>query len=186
MVYSTKAAAIAPTTAPERGPRRKWPGGLGRLAAGYLLFGAGYIGYMTFIVALVTQVGFTPRAVTMFWVLLGIAGAVSGWVWAGLLRTAVGGSAAAVLFVLLAVAVGIPALTAATPALYFSGALFGLCMLSLVSAVTAAGRDAVRPGRWGRARWRWRRGRLMTGIYAAIRSNSAHVGVELAGARRLC
>ncbi|MBK8868161.1 MAG: YbfB/YjiJ family MFS transporter [Actinomycetales bacterium] len=139
------AAAIAPTTAPERGPRRTWPGGLGRLAAGYLLFGAGYIGYMTFIVALVTQVGFTPRAVTMFWVLLGIAGAVSGWVWAGLLRTAVGGSAAAVLFVLLAVAVGIPALTAATPALYFSGALFGLCMLSLVSAVTAAGRDAVRP-----------------------------------------
>lgn len=144
-VTAAWAAAVAPTTAPTRGERRPWPGGLGRLAAGYLLFGAGYIGYMTFIVALVTQVGFTPRAVTAFWVVLGIAGAVSGWVWAGLLKTAVGGSAAAVLFVLLAIAVAIPAVTSASWALYVSGALFGLCMLSLVSAVTAAGRDAVRP-----------------------------------------
>lgn len=64
---------------------------------------------MTFIVALVTQVGFTPRAVTAFWVVLGITEAVKRWVWAGLLKTAVGGSAAAVLFVLLAIAVAIPA-----------------------------------------------------------------------------
>jgi predicted MFS family arabinose efflux permease len=139
------AAYAAPTTAPQRGPRRPRPRGLGWLASGYLLFGAGYIGYMTFIVALLTQLGNPPRAITAFWVLLGVAGSISGSVWAGLLKTAVGGSAAAVLFVLLAVATGIPAVTAWTPALYCSGFLFGLCFLSLVSAVTAAGRDAVRP-----------------------------------------
>lgn len=46
---------------------------------------------------------------------------------------------------LLAVATGIPAATSATPALFVSGGLFGLCFLSLVGAVTAAGRDAVDP-----------------------------------------
>ena len=63
--------------------------------------------------------------------------------WARLLGGARGGSAAAVLFVLLAVATGIPAVTSAPVPLYASGALFGLCFLSLVGAVTAAGRDAV-------------------------------------------
>ena len=143
---ATIAAYAAPTT-PRAAPgsRRSWVGGLGRLSSGYLLFGAGYIGYMTFIIALLNQVGLSPKEIAAFWVALGVAGAVSGQVWARLLRGARGGSAAAVLFVLLAVATGIPALTSATPALYASGALFGLCFLSLVGAVTAAGRDAVDP-----------------------------------------
>ncbi len=143
---ATIAAYAAPTAAPTTtGRTRVWVGGLGWLASGYLLFGAGYIGYMTFVVALLRQVGFGGGAVSAFWVLLGLAGSVSGLVWARLLREARGGSAAAVLFVLLAVATGIPAVTAWAPALFASGALFGLCFLSLVGAVTAAGRDAVDP-----------------------------------------
>ena len=145
-VAATIAAYAAPTTpAAAPGSRSFWVSGLGRLASGYLLFGAGYIGYMTFIIAMLTQVGLSPKEIAAFWVALGVAGAVSGQVWARLLRGARGGSAAAVLFVLLAVATGIPALTSATPALYASGVLFGLCFLSLVGAVTAAGRDAVEP-----------------------------------------
>ncbi len=141
--FAAYAAPTAPPAAP--GSRRSWVPGLSRLASGYLLFGAGYIGYMTFIIALLTQVGLSPQQIAAFWVLLGVAGAVSGQVWARLLRGAQGGSAAAVLFVLLAVATGIPATTSATPALFVSGGLFGLCFLSLVGAVTAAGRDAVDP-----------------------------------------
>ena len=124
---------------------RSWPRGLGRLAAGYLLFGAGYIGYMTFVVALLVQVGIPPPGVAAFWVLLGLAGTVSWLVWARLLRRARGGSAAAVLLVLLAIATALPALTRWPPLLFASGLLFGLCFLSLVAAVTAAGRDAVAP-----------------------------------------
>lgn len=145
-------AATVATFASPTAPRvasgtisRLWVGGLSRLSTGYLLFGAGYIGYMTFIVALLRQTGLTNAEVTVFWVLLGIAGAISGRVWAPLLRRAVGGSSAAVLFVLLAIATGIPAVTAWRPGLFLSGFLFGLTMLSLVSAVTAAGRDAVPP-----------------------------------------
>ncbi|MBK8470148.1 MAG: YbfB/YjiJ family MFS transporter [Actinomycetales bacterium] len=141
---ATIAAYAAPTSPPAgAGARRAWVSGLGRLSSGYLLFGAGYIGYMTFIIALLTQVGLSARAIAGFWVVLGLAGAVSGQVWARLLGGARGGSAAAVLFVLLAVATGIPAVTSAPVPLYASGALFGLCFLSLVGAVTAAGRDAV-------------------------------------------
>ncbi len=143
---ATIAAYAAPTaTRAAPGSRRVWVPGLGWLASGYLLFGAGYIGYMTFVVALLTQVGLSAQQIAAFWVLLGAAGAVSGLVWARLLRGARGGSAAAVLFVLLAVATGIPAVTAWAPALFVSGGLFGLCFLSLVGAITAAGRDAVDP-----------------------------------------
>lgn len=122
---------------------RGWPRGLGMLTSGYLLFGAGYIGYMTFVVALLVQVGIPPTGVAAFWVLLGLAGSVSWMVWAGLLRRTRGGSAASVLLALLAIATALPAFTSLPPLLYLSGMLFGLCFLSLVAAVTAAGRDAV-------------------------------------------
>lgn len=148
-VVGSAAAALAARTAPaaalQRGSSRLWVAGLGWLSSGYLLFGAGYIGYMTFVVALLTQLGWTPGAVAAFWVALGVAGSVSGIVWAGLLRRARGGSAAAALLMMLAVATGLPWATASTLGLYGSGALFGLCFLSLVGAVTAAGRDAVDP-----------------------------------------
>ncbi len=138
-------ARAAPGGSVQPGSGRLWVGGLGWLASGYLLFGAGYIGYMTFVVALLTQLGWGAGAVATFWVALGTAGALSAVVWAGLLRRARGGSAAAALLVLLAVATAIPWGTSSTVALYASGALFGLCFLSLVGAVTAAGRDGVDP-----------------------------------------
>ncbi len=139
------AARVAPAAPAQSGSHRTWPRGLGWLASGYLLFGAGYIGYMTFVIALLVQVGLPPQGVAVFWVLLGLAGTVSGVVWAGLLRRATGGSAASVLLVLLAAATVVPALTRWPPLLYLSGVLFGLCFLSLVAAVTAAARDAVAP-----------------------------------------
>lgn len=144
-VAAALAARAAPPAAVAPGSGRWWVGGLGWLSGGYLLFGAGYIGYMTFVVAHLTQQGWTPAAVTTFWVILGAAGTASALVWARLLRRARGGSAAATLLLLLAVATAIPWATSGTAASYASGALFGLCFLSLVGAVTAAGRDAVDP-----------------------------------------
>ena len=41
---------------------------------------------MTFIIAMLTQVGLSPKEIAVFWVALGVAGAVSGQVWARLLR----------------------------------------------------------------------------------------------------
>ena len=43
---------------------------------GEYFFGFGG-GYMTFIIALLTQVGLSPKEIAVFWVALGVAGAVS-------------------------------------------------------------------------------------------------------------
>lgn len=40
---------------------------------GYFMFGAGYIGYMTFVVALLKQQGMSPTRITVFYALLGVA-----------------------------------------------------------------------------------------------------------------
>lgn len=146
-IVATLAAGATPTSAPRSGDQHRWPPGLVVLSTGYLLFGAGYIGYMTFIVAVLAGIGLGAHAIAVFWVLLGIGGSVGGWVWAPLLRRARGGSAAAALMVLLTLACAIPAGTTWPPALYLSGILFGLCFLSVASAITAAARDAVPPAR---------------------------------------
>ncbi len=139
------AAAAGPTEPAGLQRSRSWPRGLGWLAGGYLLFGAGYIGYMTFVVALLAQVGIPAGGIAAFWVVLGAAGTVSAVVWVRLLRSARGGSAATVLLLILAAATGVTAVSATPALLYLCGLAFGLCFLSLVAAVTAAGRDAVPP-----------------------------------------
>lgn len=53
--------------------------------AGYTLFGVGYIGYMTFVVALLRSQGTTATAVTVFYALLGVAVMASSRIWARLL-----------------------------------------------------------------------------------------------------
>jgi hypothetical protein len=39
--------------------------------AGYTMFGVGYIGYMTFVIALLREQGVGPGAITLFYALLG-------------------------------------------------------------------------------------------------------------------
>ena len=53
--------------------------------AGYLMFGVGYIGYMTFVIALLREQGVGPGAITLFYALLGLAVLASSRIWAGLL-----------------------------------------------------------------------------------------------------
>jgi predicted MFS family arabinose efflux permease len=48
---------------------------------GYALFGAGYVGYMTFIIALLQKQGGSSEEVIWFWSVLGLASAVSTLVW---------------------------------------------------------------------------------------------------------
>jgi hypothetical protein len=50
----------------------------------------GYIGYMTFVIALLREQGVGPGAVTLFYALLGVAVVASSRIWAGLLDRAKG------------------------------------------------------------------------------------------------
>jgi predicted MFS family arabinose efflux permease len=105
--------------------------------AGYGLFGVGYIGYMTFIIALLRNAGMSAAVVTGFYVLLGAATIVSARLWSGLLDRVRGGQALAVLNALLALATLMPALVTHPVVAFVSGVMFGATFLSAVASTTA-------------------------------------------------
>lgn len=115
---------------------------------GYAGFGVGYIGYMTFVIALLRDQGSTPGAITAFYALLGVAVLASSRIWAGLLDRHRNGQALARLNGLLGVAAIVPAFTAWWPLLLASGLLFGAVFLSVVASTTALVRHNLPPAQW--------------------------------------
>ena len=116
--------------------------------AGYLMFGLGYIGYMTFIITLLREQGMSAAQLTAFYLLLGACVVASSWLWAGLLQRFRGGQALALLNGLLALATALPVWSAHPVAVFVSGALFGAVFLSVVAATTALVRHNLPPAQW--------------------------------------
>ncbi len=114
----------------------------------YSLFGVGYIGYMTFVVALLREQGIAPAAITWFYALLGVAVMASSRLWAGLLDRYKGGQALAILNALLGCATVLPAITSAWPLVLASGLLFGGVFLSVVASTTALVRHNLPASQW--------------------------------------
>ena len=143
---STRALAAPPTGSAQRLPFQHAPFAFGLL--GYLLFGLGYIGYMTFIVTLLREQGASASTIVMFYTLLGLCVVGSSWLWAGLLQRCRGGQALALLNALLALATLLPVLSAHPLAVFASGALFGAVFLSVVAATTALVRHNLPAAAW--------------------------------------
>lgn len=126
-----------------------WP----RYAAallGYAMFGIGYIGHMTFIIALLRNDGMPPGRTTAFYILLGLATVVSARLWSGLLDQIRGGGALAVFNLLLAIATILPVIVHRPAAAFVSGALFGATFLSAVASTTAFVRHNFARADWTR------------------------------------
>jgi len=117
--------------------------------AGYGMFGVGYIGYMTFVIALLREQGAGDTAITVFYALLGLAVLVSSRIWAGLLDRYKGGQVLALLNALLGLATLLPTLSAHWAVILVSGLLFGAVFLSLVASTTALVRHNLPPSDWG-------------------------------------
>jgi len=115
---------------------------------GYTLFGMGYIGYMTFVVALLREQGSSALAVTVFYSLLGLAVMASSRIWSGWLDRHKNGGALAKLNALLGVATILPALTQSWPVVLASGLLFGAVFLSVVASTTALVRHNLPASAW--------------------------------------
>ncbi len=139
--------AMAPQTAASVGVDLPWRR-LRPALAGYSLFGVGYIGYMTFVVALLREQGVGTDAVMLFYGLLGLATVAAARVWAGLLDRHRDGQPLARLNALLGVAVLLPAVTTAWPMVLLSGVLFGGVFLSVVASTTALVRHNLPPEQW--------------------------------------
>ncbi|MBC7436728.1 MAG: YbfB/YjiJ family MFS transporter [Bdellovibrionales bacterium] len=116
--------------------------------AGYGMFGVGYIGYMTFVIALLREQGAGAASITLFYALLGVAVVASSRIWAGLLDRYRGGQALALLNALLGAATVVPALTSAFWAVLLSGLVFGGVFLSIVASTTALVRHNLPQAGW--------------------------------------
>ncbi|MDB5894896.1 MAG: transporter [Rhodoferax sp.] len=128
-------------------PAFRWSA-FGFALAGYGMFGVGYIGYMTFVIALLREQGASSTAVTVFYALLGLAVLASSRIWAGLLDRSRGGRALALLNGLLGTATLLPALTSAWPVVLASGLVFGGVFLSVVASTTALVRHNLPASAW--------------------------------------
>lgn len=125
-------------------------GQLGLALAAYFMFGLGYIGYMTFIIALLRQLQFSGAQITTFYVLLGVACMASSRLWAPLLDRYKGGQALSLLCGLLGVATLMAAISAQLIVLTLSGLLFGAVFLSTVASTTALVKHNLPPDQWAR------------------------------------
>lgn len=116
--------------------------------AAYFMFGAGYIGYMTFVVALLKEQAMSGSMITLFYALLGVAVMASSRIWAGMLDYFKGGQSLAILNGLLAAATLLPALTAMPLVIFASGILFGGVFLSVVASTTTLVRHNLPSSAW--------------------------------------
>ncbi len=146
--YTPTQGPPSPNAAGTQGTARFVPRQFAFALAAYLMFGLGYIGYMTFIISLLREQHMAVASLSAFYVLLGLGVLASSWLWAGLLQRQRDGRPLAVLNGLLALATLLPVLTAQAWAAFVSGALFGSVFLSVVAATTAIVRHNLPSAAW--------------------------------------
>jgi predicted MFS family arabinose efflux permease len=131
-------------------PARQWaPRRMGFALAGYGGFGVGYIGYMTFVLALLREQGASDAWLTVFYAALGLSVLLGSRLWAAWLDRYRDGQAMGRLNVLLGVATVLPAVTAQPLLILLSGVVFGAVFLSVVASTTAFVRHNLPPSLWG-------------------------------------
>jgi predicted MFS family arabinose efflux permease len=116
--------------------------------AGYFLFGAGYIAYMTFMIAYVRDAGGGAAAQAAFWGLIGVSAFATPWVWRGVLALDRGGLATAIILGFNALGASLPMLGTSTAWLAISAVVFGVAFFAGVGSTTAFVRFNYPPAAW--------------------------------------
>jgi len=104
---------------------------------GYFLFGAGYIAYMTFMIAFVRDAGGGAAAQSAFWCLIGLSAFASPWVWRGVLARGQSGVSTAIILGCNAIGAMLPLLSRSPSMLAISALVFGVAFFAVVTATTA-------------------------------------------------
>jgi predicted MFS family arabinose efflux permease len=105
--------------------------------AGYFLFGAGYIAYMTFMIAYVRDAGGAAAAQSAFWCLIGVGAYASPWVWRKLMARGESGMTTAILIGITAIGTALALLGTSPMLLAASAFVFGNAFFAVVTATTA-------------------------------------------------
>lgn len=102
----------------------------------YAIFGAGYISFMTFLVAFLKSQGSTSAVISFFWTVLGISVVISGPLWGRPLARLKGGKGLAVVLTVAALGTLLPLISANILLLLISAFLFGVSLMSTSTAIT--------------------------------------------------
>lgn len=118
------------------------------MLAGYACFGAGYIAYMTFMIAFLRQDAAPLVEQSAFWSAIGLAGLVSPLVWAGAFRRLDGGLGAAAAMLVTTAGAAAPLLTRAFAGEIVSAVVFGLGVFATTAATTVFLQRSLPPAEW--------------------------------------
>ena len=116
--------------------------------AGYFLFGAGYIAYMTFMIAYVRDAGGGAAAQSAFWSLIGLSAFVTPWLWRRVLAFDRGGLSTAIILGVNALGAALPLLGHSAVLLAISAVVFGIAFFAVVGSTTAFVRFNYPPSAW--------------------------------------
>jgi predicted MFS family arabinose efflux permease len=116
--------------------------------AAYFLFGAGYIAYMTFMIAYVRDGGGGASAQSLFWSLIGISAFATPWVWRRVLTLDRGGLATTIILGTNAIGAALPIFGHSPLLLAISALVFGVAFFAVVGSTTAFVRFNYPPAAW--------------------------------------
>jgi predicted MFS family arabinose efflux permease len=114
----------------------------------YFLFGAGYIAYMTFMIAYVRDGGGGAAAQSLFWSLIGLSAFVTPWVWRRVLALDRGGLSMTIILGVNALGASLPIFGHSPLLLAVSALVFGVAFFAVVGSTTAFVRFNYPPSEW--------------------------------------
>jgi predicted MFS family arabinose efflux permease len=115
---------------------------------GYFLFGAGYIAYMTFMIAYIRDAGGGAAAQSAFWCLIGLSAFATPWLWRRVLARDSGGVSTAIILGVNAIGAALPLMGHSTAWLTASALVFGVSFFAIVGSTTAFVRFNYSPAAW--------------------------------------
>ncbi|ABD05045.1 conserved hypothetical protein [Rhodopseudomonas palustris HaA2] len=116
--------------------------------AGYFMFGAGYIAYMTFMIAYVRDAGGGAAAQSAFWCLIGASAFVTPWVWRRIMAMDRGGMSTTIILGVNAVGAVLPLFGLSPLMLAISALVFGVSFFAVVASTTAFVRFNYSQAQW--------------------------------------
>ena len=119
--------------------------------AGYAGFGLGYIVYLTFLSAWMTDNLASASFITLIWVILGSSICISPFIWGPILTRYASGMPLALILTCIATGSALPVLVNNTFTLLLSALVFGLSVFMAPGAVTNFTRKNLPPESWARA-----------------------------------
>lgn len=146
--WATKDFLRRPQRDSENGVRLRWDNILPSLTS-YFLFGAGYIVYMTFIVAWMRGDGAGVWTVITTWATLGVAVMASSFLWRPLMAAYQSGMPLALSTLATGIGAVLPLVYGGWDGLILSAAIFGLSFFIVPSAVTTFSRKNMPQELWG-------------------------------------